>query len=75
MEDGRTERTFDGQPARRRNNMFMYGKEEQVRTKSFLEILAHYDARLLVQTEGPMVVVRRKTGVELPLEQNDQTAT
>ena len=35
--------------------------------KSYLDLLAHYDVEL-VQTDGPIRVVRCKTGTELSLE-------
>jgi hypothetical protein len=46
----------------------MRGKEKPSRTRNYLEFLAHYDAEL-VQTDGPIMVVRCKIGTELPLEQ------
>ena len=46
---------------------FVRWKEKPFRTKEYLEFLAHYDAELR-QTDGPIAVVRCKTGDELPLE-------
>jgi len=46
----------------------MHAKEKPSRTKSYLEFLVHYDAEL-VQINGPIMVVKCKTGAELPLEQ------
>jgi hypothetical protein len=51
---------------------FTREKEKPFRSKSHLEFLAHYDAEL-VQSDGPIMVVRRKTGTELPLEQKAKT--
>ena len=45
---------------------FIRWKEKPSRTNNYLEFLAHYDAEL-VQIDGPIMVVRRKTGTELPL--------
>jgi len=46
----------------------MSAKEKPSRAKNYLEFLVHYDAEL-VQIDGPIMVVRCKTGAELPLEQ------
>jgi hypothetical protein len=43
-------------------------KERPSRTTGYVEFLAHFDAELRT-TDGPVTVVRRKTGVELPLEE------
>ena len=43
-------------------------KEKPFRTKKYLDFLVHYDAELS-QVDGPIMVVKSKTGVELPLEQ------
>lgn len=43
-------------------------REKPFRSKNYLEFLAHYDAEL-VQVDGPIMVARCKTGIELPLEQ------
>jgi hypothetical protein len=66
MEDRTRERPLGGQFVPRRN--FMRQKEKPFRTKHYLDFLAHYDAEL-VQGSGPIMVVRCKTGSELPLEQ------
>ena len=66
MENSTSVKTFNGQFLPRRT--FMRTKEKQFRTKNYLEFLVHYDAEL-VQTDGPIMVVRRKTGTELPLGQ------
>jgi hypothetical protein len=47
---------------------FSRWKEKPLRSKAYLEFLSHYDAELR-QTDGPITIVRRKTGIELPLEQ------
>jgi hypothetical protein len=46
---------------------FARKKEEHLPAKRYLDFLAHYDVEL-VQTDGPITVVRCKTGVELRLE-------
>ena len=66
MEDRTSLKAFDGQFAPRRS--FTREKEDHLHAKSYLDFLAHYDAEL-VRTNGPIAVVRRKTGTELPLEQ------
>jgi hypothetical protein len=66
MDNSTGTRTFNGQFVPRKN--FIRWKEKPFRTKNYLEFLAHYDAEL-VQTAGPIMVVRCKTGTELPLEQ------
>ena len=43
-------------------------RERPSRSKNYLDFLAHYDAEL-VQIDGPIMVARCKTGIELPLEQ------
>jgi hypothetical protein len=49
--------------------IFARKKEEYqpAKTKRYLDFLAHYDVEL-VQTNGPITVVRCKTGAELRLE-------
>ena len=66
MENGRSAGSFSGQFVPRRH--FTRQKEEPFRSKNYLEFLVHYDAEL-VQVDGPIMVVRCKTGLELPLEQ------
>ena len=66
MENSRSVKTFNDQFFQKRT--FVRVKEKPFRTKNYLEFLAHYDAEL-VQVDGPIMVVRCKTGVELPLEQ------
>ena len=66
MENSTGVKPFNGQFFPRRS--FVRGKEKPFRTKNYLEFLVHYDAEL-VQTDGPIMVVRCKTGTELPLEQ------
>ena len=66
MENSTSAKTFNGQFVPRRS--FVRVKEKPSRTKNYLEFLAHYDAEL-VQTDGSIMVVRCKTGTELPLEQ------
>ena len=68
MEDCTTVKPFDGQPATKRNFMVMHEKKEHFRTKDYLEVLSHYNAQLLVQVEGPIMIIRRNTGTQLPLE-------
>jgi hypothetical protein len=46
---------------------FTREKEEHLNAKDYLDFLAHYDAQL-VQTGGPIMIIRCKTGAELPLE-------
>jgi len=66
MDDSTSAKTFNGQFSRRRT--FVRAKEKSSRAKNYLEFLVHYDAEL-VQIDGPIMVVKRKTGAELPLEQ------
>ncbi len=66
METGTTVKTFSGQFLPRRTSI--REKEKPFRTKNYLDFLVHYDAEL-VQIDGPVMVVRCKTGIELPLEQ------
>jgi hypothetical protein len=66
MENSTSVKTFNDQFLPRRT--FIREKEKSFRTKNYLEVLIHYDAEL-VQTDGPIMVVRRKTGTELPLGQ------
>ena len=47
---------------------FARWKEKPLRTTGYVEFLAHYDAELR-KADGPVAVVRRKTGAELPLDQ------
>jgi hypothetical protein len=47
---------------------FRRWKEKPFHTKDYLDFLAHYDAELVLN-DGPIRVVRCKTGIELPLEQ------
>ena len=66
MENSKGAKSFNGHfiPSRR----FIHVKETPFRSKNYLDFLAHYDAEL-VQIERPIMVVRCKTGIELPLEQ------
>ncbi len=66
MENSTSVKTFNGQFLPRRTSI--REKEKPFRTKNYLEFLVHYDAGL-VQIDGPIMVVRCKTGIELPLEQ------
>jgi hypothetical protein len=66
MEDNQNPRITNGRFVPRRN--FARWKEKPFRTKAYIEFLAHYDAELR-KTEGPIAVVKRSTGIELPLEQ------
>ena len=66
MENSTSLKTLNGQFVPRRS--FTRWKEKSFRTKDYLEFLAHYDAELK-QTNGPIAVVKCKTGAELPLEQ------
>lgn len=43
-------------------------KEKPSRTVRYVEFLAHFDAELRT-TGGPVAIVRRRTGIELPLEE------
>ena len=65
MEGNPSVKVFNGHTPRRN---FKRWKEKPFRTKNYVEFLAHYDAELK-QTDGPIAVVRCKTGTELPLEQ------
>jgi hypothetical protein len=66
MENSTGVKTFNEQFLPRRTSIRV--KEKPFRTKNYLEFLVHYDAEL-VQIGGPIMVVKRKTGAELPLEQ------
>ncbi len=66
MDNSTSAKTFNGQFPPRRT--FLRAKEKPLRTKNYLDFLVHYDAEL-VQIDGPIMVVRCKTGAELPLEQ------
>jgi hypothetical protein len=66
MENSTNEKDFNGRFLPRRT--FMRAKEKPSHTKNYLEFLVHYDAEL-VQIDGPIMVVKCKTGAELPLEQ------
>ena len=65
MEGNAKVKTIGGQSPRTRNSTFQ--KERQFQTAKYLEVLAHYDARL-IQNEGPITFVRSTTGAELPFE-------
>jgi len=65
MENSGNEKASNGRLFLRRN--FSRWKEKPFRTNNYLEFLAHYGAEL-VQIDGPIMVVRCKTGTELPLE-------
>jgi hypothetical protein len=66
MENNAGARNFNGHSAQSRR--FARAKEKPFRSESYLDFLAHYDAEL-VQIDGPIMVARCKTGIELPLEQ------
>ena len=66
MEDTESARVINDRAVPRRG--FARWKEKPFRTRDYLEFLAHYDAELK-KTDGRIAVVRRKTGIELPLEQ------
>jgi hypothetical protein len=66
MEHGTGEKTSSFQSVRRGG--FMHTKQEHLPAKPYLDILVHYDAEL-VQVNGTIGIVRRATGIELPLEQ------
>ena len=66
MENSTGAKSFNGQFVQSRR--FIRTKEKPVRSKNYLDFLAHYDAEL-VQIDGPIVVARRETGIELHLEQ------
>ena len=61
-----TVKPFNGQFVARRS--FARAKEKQCRSEELPRIPGHYEARL-VQVNGPIMVVRYNTGVELPLEE------
>jgi hypothetical protein len=42
-------------------------KEQHLHAKPYLDFLAHYDVEL-VKNNGPITIVKCKTGAELPLE-------
>ncbi len=65
MENSSDPRSFNGHFVPRRQ--FTRKREKPFRSKKYLEFLAHYDAEL-VQIDGPIMVARCKTGIELPLE-------
>ena len=67
MEDAASTRSANGLSAPR--GSFKRWKEKPFRTKDYLEFLAHYNAELRRADGGPVMVVRRTTGAELPLEQ------
>jgi hypothetical protein len=46
---------------------FTRQKAEHLDAKPYLDFLAHYDVEL-AQIDGPITVVGRKTGTELPME-------
>ena len=66
MEESTRANTFTDRFGPKRG--FTRWKEKPLRTTGYVEFLAHYDAELR-KTEGPVAVVRRKTGAELPLDQ------
>jgi hypothetical protein len=66
MESGTGAKSSNGHFVPRRH--FAREKEKPFRSKNYLDFLAHYDAEL-VQIDGPIMVARCKTGIELPLEQ------
>ena len=45
----------------------MREKEKQTQVKQYLDLLVHYDAKL-VKSGQPALVVTQKTGAELPLD-------
>jgi hypothetical protein len=65
MPNGTNAKLFSSQFIPRRS--FAREKEEHLHAKPYLDFLAHYDVEL-VQTNGPIAVVRCDTGIELPLE-------
>lgn len=65
MEDTAKMKTIGGQSPWTRSSRFQ--KERQFQTVKYLEVLAHYDAKL-IQNEGPITFVRSTTGAELPFE-------
>jgi len=66
MENSMDVKSLNGHFVPRRH--FTHEREKPFRSKHYLELLAHYDAEL-VQVDGPIMVARCKTGIELPLEQ------
>lgn len=65
MVNSKITEALQGQFIARRS--FTRKKEEHQPAKRYLDFLAHYDVEL-VQTDGPIRVVRCKTGTELRLE-------
>ena len=65
MADSTGIKLFSSQFPPRRS--FAREKEGHPHGKPYLDFLSHYDVEL-VQTEGPITVVGRKTGTELPME-------
>ena len=65
MANSTSTKALQGQSIPRRS--FTRKKEEHLPAKHYLDFLAHYDVEL-VQTDGPITVVRCKTGTELRLE-------
>lgn len=65
MVNSKSTNALQGQFLSRRG--FTRRKEEHLPAKRYLDFLAHYDVEL-VQTDGPIAVVRCKTGTELRLE-------
>jgi len=66
MENGSNGKVLNRSFAAKRS--IRWWKEKPSRTKDYLEFLAHFDAELR-QADGSIVVIRRRNGVELPLEQ------
>ncbi len=66
MENSTGVKPFNGHFGPRRHSIRQ--KEKPLRSKNYLEFLAHYGAEL-VQVDGPIIVARCETGTELPLEQ------
>lgn len=69
MEDNIPVKGLNGRFVPRRR--FALYKEKPLRSKDYLELLAHYDAGL-VQANGAILVVRCKTGDALPLERKGE---
>lgn len=65
MGDGTRMKATNGAFVPRRTFARLKGKP--FRTNHYVEMLAHYDAELR-QAGGPIMVVRRQAGTELPLE-------
>lgn len=65
MEGNAKVKTIGGQSPWTRSVAFQKGKQFQ--TAKYLEILAHYDAKL-IRNEGPIMFVRSTNGAELPFE-------